>query len=189
MRIIDAHMHLGEDLMFNSDDSEDLLIKTMDENGISAQLVQPGIVARDQKKAHERIRDFAKKWPGRVYGIACFSPYLEEHAYMDLIRWAVKDLAFRGVKLHPNAFCIAPTHPAADKIFRVATELQIPVMIHTGNGLPNALPSLAIPIARRYPELRIVLAHAGGGTFGADAIVVAQECGNVIPGNVVDDCL
>ena len=179
MRIIDAHMHLGEDLIFNTDDSEEVLLATMEVHGIAAQIVQPGIVARDQRKAHERIHRFAKDHPGRVYGLACFNPYLEEGEYLNLVRWAVKELGFKGVKIHPNAFCMAPTHPAADKVFRAASELGITVMIHTGNGLPNALPSLCIPVARKYSGVKIVLAHAGGGTFGADALITAQECPNV----------
>ena len=52
-------------------------------------------------------------------------------------------------------------------------------LIHTGNGLPNALPSLCIPVAKKYPRLKFVLAHAGGGMCGADALVTAQECPNV----------
>jgi predicted TIM-barrel fold metal-dependent hydrolase len=179
MKIIDAHMHLGEDLLFVSDDSEEDLLKAMDDNGVAAQIVQPGIVSRDQKKAHERIRRFAACNPGRVYGIACFNPLMDDGEYTALIRWAVKDLGFRGVKLHPAAFCMAPSHPAAEKIYRVAEELDIAVMIHTGNGLPNALPSLCIPVARKHPGLRFVLAHAGGGTFGADAIVAAEVCPNI----------
>lgn len=179
MRIIDAHMHLGEDLMFNTDDSEEVLLKMMDANGIDALVLQPGIVARDQRRAHERIRDFAARYPGRVFGLACFSPYMDEDAYEKSLRWAVKELGFKGVKIHPNAFCMAPSHPAAEKIFRLASEFDIPVMIHTGNGLPNALPSLCVPVARKYSRVRIVLAHAGGGMFGADAIVAAQECANV----------
>ena len=179
MRIIDSHMHLGEDLMFVSDDSEEVLLKAMDDHGIAAQVVQPGIVSRDQKKAHERIRRFAAAHPGRIFGLACFNPFMDDEEYVRLIRWTVKELGFKGVKLHPNAFCMAPSHPAAQKIFRVAQELDVVVMIHTGNGLPNALPSLCIPVARKYPDVRIVLAHAGGGTFGADAIVTAQECPNV----------
>lgn len=74
---------------------------------------------------------------------------------------------------------MAPSHPAAEKIYRIALELDIVVMIHTGNGVPNALPSLCIPMARKFPALRIVLAHAGGGMFGAEAIVAAQECDNI----------
>ncbi len=179
MRIIDAHMHLGEDLMFSTDDSEETLLRVMDENGISAQIVQPGVVARDQRKAHERIARFAAAHPGRVYGLACFSPWMEENAYVSSVRWAIRDLGFRGVKIHTNAFCISPTHPAAERIFRAAEELGIVVMIHTGAGVPNALPSLAIPAARRHPKLSIVLAHAGGGMFAAEAIVAAQECPNI----------
>ena len=179
MRIIDAHMHLGEDLMFNTDDTEEVLLKAMDDNGVTAQIVQPGIVSRDQAKAHERIRDFAAKHPGRAYGLACFSPYMDDEAYAKSLRWAVEELGFKGVKLHPYAFCMSPNHPAAQKIFRLAEELDIPVMIHTGNGVPNALPSLCIPAARKYPRVKIVLAHAGGGMFGAEATVAAQECPNV----------
>ncbi len=172
-------MHLGEDLLFLTDDSEETLLKTMDDLGIAAQVVQPGIVARDQKKAHERIQRFARSHPGRCFGLACFNPLMDEAAYTDLVRWTVKELGFKGVKLHTNGFCMAPTHPAAQKIYRVAEELDIAVMIHTGTGLPNALPSLCIPVAREHPGLRIVLAHAGGGMFGKDAIVAAETCPNV----------
>ncbi len=179
MRIVDAHMHLGEDLMFLTDDSEDVVLNAMDANGIAAQILQPGIVSRDQKKAHQRIKRFADAHPGRAFGLACFNPLMDDAEYVSLVRWTVKELGFKGVKLHPNAFCMSPSHPAAEKLFRVAGELDIAVMIHTGNGLPNALPSLCIPVARKYPKVRIVLAHAGGGTFGADAIVAAKECPNI----------
>lgn len=72
MRIIDA-MHLGEDLLFLTDDSEDVVLKAMDHNGISSQVLRPGVVARDQKKAHERIKRFADAHPGRALGLACFT--------------------------------------------------------------------------------------------------------------------
>jgi hypothetical protein len=179
MRIIDAHMHLGEDLMFLTDDSEEVLLRSMDETGVDELMLQPGIVAADQKRAHERIAAFAKANPGRVHGIACFNPFMDEAEYLRLVRWTVADLGFVGVKLHPYAFCLNPSHPAAEKIFRIAAELDIAVMIHTGNGVPNALPTLVLPAAKKYRDLRIVMAHAGGGMYGAEATIVAQECPNV----------
>jgi predicted TIM-barrel fold metal-dependent hydrolase len=179
MKIVDAHLHLGEDLMFLTDDGEDDVLVAMDANGLEAAIVQPSIVSRDQRAAHERIRRFADLHPGRVYGIACFDPLMDDGEYAGLARWAVKELGFKGIKLHPGAFNIAPSHPAAQKIYRLAEELDIPVMIHTGSGLPNSLPSLCIPVAREHPGLRLVLAHAGGGTFGSDAIVAAEVCPNV----------
>jgi predicted TIM-barrel fold metal-dependent hydrolase len=179
MNIVDAHMHLGEDLIFLVNDTEEQLLSAMDANGVETLMLQPGIVTPNQRKAHERIRDFALAHPGRVYGIACFSPYLEEGEYSRLVRWTVKELGFKGVKMHPYAFCHSPGHPAAEKIFRAAAEFDIPVMIHTGNGVPNALPSLCLPAARKHPDLKIILAHAGGGMYAAEATIVAQECPNV----------
>jgi len=178
-RIVDAHLHLGEDLMFLTDDREEDVLAAMDANGIDAAIVMPSIVSRDQKKAHERIRRFADLHPGRIHGLACFNPLMDDTEYAGLVRWTVKELGFKGIKLHPGAFNIAPSHPAAQKIYRLAEELDVPVMIHTGNGLPNALPSLCIPVAREHPGLRFVLAHAGGGTFGSDAIVAAEVCSNI----------
>jgi uncharacterized protein len=179
MRIIDAHMHLGEDILFTTDDSEETLLAAMEAHGIDAFILQPGIVARDQRKAHERVARFAADHPGRAFGLACFNPLREEREYAALARWAVRDLGFRGLKLHPNAFCMAPTHPEAEKIYVMARELGVPVMIHTGTGAPNALPSLCIPAALAHPDVTFVLAHAGGGYFGAEAIVAAQVCPNI----------
>ena len=179
MRIIDAHMHLGEDLMFLTDDSEEDLLRSMAANGVDELMLQPGIVAKDQMRAHERIAAFSAANPGRVHGIACFNPFMDEEEYRRLVRWTVRDLGFVGVKLHPYAFCLSPTHPAADKIFRTAAELDVAVMIHTGNGVPNALPALVLPAARKYRDLRIVMAHSGGGMYGGEAVIVAEECPNV----------
>jgi len=179
MKKIDGHMHLGEDLLFLTDDSEETLLRTMDENGLDAFMLQPGIVARDQRKAHERVAAFASGHPGRAYGIAVFNPLIDADEYLRLARWAVRDLGFVGLKLHPYAFCLSPSHPEAEKIFKAALELDVAVMIHTGNGVPNALPTLCLPAARKFKDLRIVLAHAGGGMYGAEATIVAQECPNV----------
>ena len=98
-------------------------------------------------------------------------PESDREEYEECTEWAVKDLGFKGLKLHTAAFCCSPMAPQAEKIFEAAARLHVPVMIHTGAGLPNALPSLSIPMARKYPGLKIVLAHAGGGMFGQDALV------------------
>ena len=52
-------------------------------------------------------------------------------------------------------------------------------MVHTGPGIPFALPSLCIPAARKYPNLKIILAHAGWGIVSAEAQVAASVCGNL----------
>lgn len=179
MRIIDAHMHLGEDLMFLTDDTEEVLLSSMKKNGVDAQIVQPGMLPRDRRSAHERIFKYVKNNPNKAYGLACFNPYDDEETYYEQARWAVKEMGFKGLKLQPYAFCMSPLHPAADKLFRIALELEVVLMIHTGNGVPVALPSLCIPMAKKYPDLPIILAHAGGGMYGGEAKIAAELCPNI----------
>ena len=60
-----------------------------------------------------------------------------------------------------------------------AIPVGVAAMVHTGPGVPFALPSLCIPAAQRYPGLKIILAHAGFGVFSAEAQVAASICGNL----------
>ena len=98
---------------------------------------------------------------------------------MEHVSWAINDLGFVAIKLHPEAYCCAANAPQAKKVYEAARALKVPVMIHTGNGVASALPSLAIAAARAYPDVTFVLAHAGGGMFGSEALVAAQVCPNI----------
>jgi predicted TIM-barrel fold metal-dependent hydrolase len=83
------------------------------------------------------------------------------------------------VKLHPLAHAVSPALPVSDVVFETASELGVPVMVHTGTGAPFALPSLLIRRARQFPALRIVLAHAGFAIYSEEAIVAAEVCDNI----------
>lgn len=177
--ILDAHMHLGEDLIFGTDDSPADLLAYMNEHGIDAALLQTGILPADPRAATQRLYALTRQYPGKFFGAAVLSPYTPQAQYEAFMRWAVCDLGFKALKLQGFAFCAAPSSPQARKIFDTADQLGVPVIIHTGNGVPTALPSLAIPIARDFPRLKIILAHAGGGMYGAEALVAAQTCENI----------
>ena len=92
----------------------------------------------------------------------------------------MEQLGFVGLKLHPLGHNIAPNHKSADKVFRVAAELGVPVIVHTGLGTPWSLPSLCIPPARRYPQLPVILAHAGWALYSCEAFVAAEVCPNIL---------
>lgn len=73
----------------------------------------------------------------------------------------------------------SPTMENANKVFDTAEDLGVPVIVHTGLGVPLAMPSLCIPQARHHPQLPIILAHAGYGEYSAEGSVVPSECPNV----------
>ena len=72
-----------------------------------------------------------------------------------------------------------PLTEDGDMVFTTAFELGIPAMVHAGVGIPFSLPALCIPAANKYPDLKIVLAHAGGGIVSAEAQVAASICNNL----------
>ena len=68
-------------------------------------------------------------------------------------------------------------HPAgADgtTVCESASQLGIPVMVHTGPGIPFAAPSALTPQLRAFPQVPVVLAHAEHGIFSDEATAVAE---------------
>lgn len=178
-KIIDAHAHLGKCRVFGLENTESDLIRRMDENNIDATIVQPYPGADDAPSTHDRIAELCHKYPGRFYGLASLTPHQDHDRYRQEVERCVKELKFVGVKIHTIGHSVNPLSDDADFVFNTANELGIPVMVHTGPGVPFALPALCIPPARKYPSLKIVLAHAGFAVFTADAQVAASVCSNL----------
>jgi predicted TIM-barrel fold metal-dependent hydrolase len=178
--IIDAHAHLGTCDVFDLEVTEADLLDAMDSNGIDAAIVQPFPGCGDPRAAHDAIANLAVQRPGRIWGLASMNPHVGEDAYRREIERCVRDLRFVGVKLHTIGHAVNPTGRIGARVFEAAALFRAPVMIHTGPGVPFALPAAALPLARRYPDLPIVLAHAGHGIFTAEAVAVASACPNVM---------
>jgi predicted TIM-barrel fold metal-dependent hydrolase len=66
----------------------------------------------------------------------------------------------RGIKLHPRAERFTLDHPEVNRIFALAHERRLPIMVHAGRGIP-ALGRHAYELTGRHPEARVILAHAG----------------------------
>jgi predicted TIM-barrel fold metal-dependent hydrolase len=178
--IVDTHGHLGVSPTGSSDETtEEEVLAAMASCGVATTLVMPQSLNPDIPAMHDRIARFAAANPGRIFGMASISPLWTEDDYLAEARRCVRQLGFKALKLHPGSYNTAPTLPRAEKCFRAAAELGVPLIIHTGLGAPAALPSLVIPRARQFPDLPIVLAHAGFVAYADEAIVAAQECPNI----------
>ena len=179
MPIVDSHAHLGPCRVFDLNVTESELIKAMDRYEVEAAVVQPFPGAPDARKIHNEIAELAKKHPGRIFGLASISPHRPKEEYVAEVERCVKDLCFVGVKMHTIGHAVSPLSQDGETVFATAERLKVPVMVHTGPGVPFALPSLCIPKAKAHPNVPVILAHAGFGVFTAEAIVAAQECSNV----------
>jgi predicted TIM-barrel fold metal-dependent hydrolase len=179
MLVVDAHTHIGIERLFNLVMTSEELLETMEKHHIDKALVQPQAGAPDMAENHREIAALAEKYPKKIYGMACFNPVTDEDEYRKNIRWAIEDLGFKGIKLHTNGFSISPLNPFSRRVFEMSRELGVPAMIHTGAGVPQALPSLVIPVALEFSDVPITLAHSGGVMFSTEAIIAAQVCDNI----------
>ena len=178
-KIINTHIHLGASWVTDSKFTEEQLLKNMEDAHVDGMMVLP--LAEPQPTAfdmHNRIYEFTKKYPGKIWGVCDIHPRHPEEEYMNEVRRCVQDLGFVALKLHPKLEGVDPNSKVADKCYRVANELKIPLMIHTGLGL-NWSCNYLIPKAMKYPDLKIVLCHCGTMMGDAEAIQAAKMCPNI----------
>jgi predicted TIM-barrel fold metal-dependent hydrolase len=178
-KVIDTHAHLGECCVFGLNSTEEELVRRMDECGIDATIVQPYPGAKEAARTHDRVAELCAKYPGRFFGLASLSPHGDHDGYRREVERCIRELGFVGVKLHTIGHAVNPLSEDGDFLFATAHELGIPAMVHTGPGIPFALPALCMPAAQKYPGLKIILAHAGFAVFSAEAQVAASIFGNL----------
>jgi predicted TIM-barrel fold metal-dependent hydrolase len=179
--IIDVHAHLGLDQVFDGDITEKHLIEYQQANSIDLTIVQP-CIAHDLdtvKGYHDRIAELAAKHPGKFKGMANPNPHLPGGAYEKEVRRCVEELKFIGLKIHPAGHAVDLAAVDGQKAAATANELGLPLMVHTGVGLPWAAPAAIGPVAKQYPKMKIIAAHAGMFIFSGEAGQLAVEHENV----------
>ncbi len=181
MKILDAHSHLGKCRVFDLTVTEEELIKNMDAKGVDAAVVLPfpGADPQPPVDVHDRIATLAKKHPGRFFGMANVNPHIGKDVWKKEVNRCIKDLKFVGIKLHTIGHAILPNSADGMMIFETANNLNVPVMVHTGLGIPPALPGMVIPAAKKFPDLKIILAHAGFNIATGEAVTVASVFKNI----------
>ena len=178
-RIYDTHTHLGTARHSGREWSADQMLRHMDRHGLDRSLLIPFPVVDDYRATHDLIAAAVREHPDRFAGAACLYPFMPAEEFRDEIRRAAEELGFRALKLQPQYQALNPLSPRSDFLFEAALRHKLPVVVHTGAGAPFALPSLYIMPARKFPDLPIVLGHAGGGIYAAEAVVAALVCPNI----------
>ncbi len=82
-----------------------------------------------------------------------------------------------GIKIHPNSQRINPAAPRMWPVYELCVEAGAPIIAHSGvdkrgQGLAN--PSSFGPMLDAFPNLKLVLAHLGGGVW-RDAAPFAEQ--------------
>jgi predicted TIM-barrel fold metal-dependent hydrolase len=178
--LFDTHCHLGNAQHSGRSYSVDSLLRDMDSYGIDRSVVIPFPVVLDHRLQHDIIGDAIRMHPDRLTGAACLSPFLPLAEFRDEVHRCRDRYGFRVLKLQPQYHGLNPLNQSSDFFFETALDNKMTVICHTGSGLPFSAPSLYMLPARKFPELKIILGHCGGGIFFHEAIVSALFCPNIL---------
>src|SRR5918998_484860 len=97
----------------------------------------------------------AAEHPERLVALCRVSPH--DGALREARR--ALDAGARGIKLHPRAEQFGMDEPVVAELIALAHERHARVLIHAGRGIP-ALGQNTVRLAERYPDARLILAHA-----------------------------
>ena len=101
----------------------------------------------------------------------------------DEIRRSATEWGMRVLKIMPAIYQIRMTGPVALRMLSLARELGLVVNIHSGSEISHPLGIGAL--ARRFPEVPILMDHMGYREWTADAIEVARDNPNVYLGTTI----
>jgi len=178
--IFDAHCHIGEALHSGRVHRADTMLARMDRYAVDRALAIPFPMVRSFREAHDEIGAAVRAHGDRFTGAACLDPFIGEAGFRQEVRRCRQEFGFRALKIQPQYQPIDASSPGSGFLFETALENRLALVCHTGSGMPYALPSAFMPAARQYKELKIVLAHCGGGgLLLQDAIVAALFCPNI----------
>lgn len=181
MKIFDAHAHLGTDVVFDVENTEQTLLSTMAGYGVDGALVQPFLsrpYLEDTRAIHDRIHALCLTYPGKFFGMVSICPHLYPEVVEAECARCVRELGFKGIKIATTAHGVNPSGKSGMHIFEIASSLNVPVMVHTGGGNFGAPHLLEAP-ARAFPQVPIVIAHGGGEDGVAECVRLGRTYDNV----------
>lgn len=180
--IIDLHVHLGIDVVFDKAIDEAELIRCFRKYDIDGGIVQPYICRpyiTDTMAIHDRIHALTLSSERRFWGMASINPHFRPDEYEREAARCIRELGFVGLKLTPLAHACHPSSRDALHVFEVCRGLGVPLMIHTGSGIPFADPISVAKALESFPDVTVVLAHAGAEMHNQQAIYLACKHDNV----------
>lgn len=124
------------------------------------------------------VADYVAAHPDKLMGFLSLDP--TQPGWEQELHHGHQTLGLRGIKLMPMYAGFRPDERWLDPLWDYAVNCKLPVLLHTGTTfvsqapLECTLPRHLDPVAIRFPELRVIMAHLGH-PYEGEAIVVARK--------------
>src|SRR5687768_12445245 len=171
--------------------SPDNLLRFLDAEGVDRacciNYVSPDVMGFT-REVNDWIAEFTRGHRDRLVAVGSVNPLHEMDVRSEIRR--VLDLGIGMIKIHPPHQLFSPNAYRGElwqlaEIYRECEARGVPVMIHTGTSVfPRARNVFADPmpiddVAIDFPNLKIILAHAGRPLYGETAFFLMRRHPNV----------
>lgn len=125
------------------------------------------------------VADYVAAHPDRLIGFMSVDP--TQDGWQQEMRDGREVHGLRGIKLLSMYAGFRPDDRMLDPLWEYATEHRLPVLLHTGTTfiaqapLECTLPRHLDPVAARFPDVRIILAHLGHPYEGECVAVIRKH--------------
>lgn len=158
--VVDAHLHIkadGDWFGKKLDASWETAIKQMESAGIKKGL----ILALAQLNQNDYVQSVCEKSGGSLFALAGFDPLTQELSELEKY---LKSEYFKGVKLHPRRNNFSPMDDRLFPLYEHAAKkswtINFDVFGHSDRlPMDELRPTVFDRIAKKFPELKIVLSH------------------------------
>ncbi len=130
----------------------------------------------------EDVANYVNAHPDRLIGFLSIDPTVE--GWQGELEEGHQRLGLQGIKLLPMYAAFRPDESRLDPIWEYARKHQLPVLLHTGTTfvaqapLECTLPLHIDAVARRFPDVKIIMAHLGH-PYEGECIAVIRKHENV----------
>lgn len=145
--------------------SMELLLKEMDESGVTTGVVMGRFSGAYGSVSNQDVADIVKAYPGRFVGVGSVNPANRRHAIKQIDEALA--LGLKGINLEPGAY---PEPMYTDDrrlypIYAYCEDRNVPVTVMAGGSAGPDL-SYTVPVhldrvAGDFPDLRIAVTHGG----------------------------
>ena len=185
--IIDAHAHLGRSPQFHFPDiTVERMLRVMDslqiERTVCTHLAMLygawDLGYRESLQAH-------RETGGRILLYAVYDPWQAQG--LAFVERCLDQEGFVGIKIHPSIHACYADDQRYDAVWQFAANRKLPILTHSwalseqNPAQKFSFPSRFERFAAAYPEVTLILGHAGGRWHGHQAAAaLAQRYANVM---------
>jgi uncharacterized protein len=156
IEVFDAHAHIGTDVDGRTM-TKDGMRARMEAAGVKKSIVFPlnDPNARDDYSGPNDV-----VWSAYEEYPSSFVPFFRLNPNLDYDREFGRcvERGFMGLKLHPVSQEFELDDPRVVRLFGMAAEIDLPVLIHAGFAMQRIVEPL-LPTVDAYPGLRLILGH------------------------------